>query len=334
LRTAAKIALLAIIVWALVRFGGFGFVEVKWVLNQPLLIVCAVLCVWASQLVGAYRFQLILRQQGIRQDLFSLVMLTCASQFTANVLLGTIGGDGIRYLLLAPRNEASAVASLTAIALDRLLGLLGLLAIGIVALCLRLDLVASSHFASRLLLAASAVGVGVAALAFVLFGGRLSISIAESITRRLKPGRLARLIEALGRSVALIAKDPWLALRGFVLSILANLFPLIGFYTVAVMMPQMTMTPLEFGFAMPTALLANSLSITPGGLGAGEATFDFFARLVTAAPLISFAALFFSFRLIAAAATLPGIVPLLLARQARASAAAGSTLWKAGAESR
>jgi uncharacterized protein (TIRG00374 family) len=320
------------IVWALVRFGGFGLVEFRWVLGQPLLVAAAVLSVWASLLFAALRFRLILRQQGVSQDFLSLVAITSASVFSANVLLGAIGGDGIRYLLLAPRSEAQAVATLTAIALDRILGLLGLVAIGLVALFLRLDLVFSSLFVGHVALVGSAAVLAVAAVTAAFFGGRASARVAAWIVRRLPPGRLARIVQALGRSMALIAADPRRTLLGFGLSVIAQLFPLVGFYAVAVMLPHMTLSALDFAFAMPAGLLANSLSITPGGLGAGEGAFEFLARIVSPETTISFAALFFSFRVIGAAALLPGIVPLLIARASPAGPTVASSRWKAGAE--
>ena len=333
LRIAAKIALLLVIAWALVRFGGFGFSELRWVFGHPLLIACAILAVWGGQLFGAQRFQVILRQQNLRQSFLGSLSLVCAAQFASNVLIGTVGGDGIRYLLLAPRTEEASVATLAAIALDRLLGLLGLLSVGLAALLLRLDLVSASSFLSRLLVVGVGLCAGAAAAAIVFFAGGMATRCAGWITRRIRPGRLSRVVQAVGQSVALIAADPRTALYGFALSLAANLLPMFGFFAIAMTMPQMTMSPVDFGFVLPTALLANSLSITPGGLGVGEGTFGLLARAVAAQPSIGFAALFFSFRLISALATLPGLIPLLTARQARAKPDNPAAVWKARAES-
>jgi uncharacterized membrane protein YbhN (UPF0104 family) len=136
----------------------------------------------------------------------------------------------------------------------------------------------------------------------------------------------------MARSIALIADDPRAALRGFGLSLPANLLPICGFFAIAAMMPNMTMSPLDFGFVLPTALLANSLSITPGGLGAGEGAFGLLSHMVVQAP-ISYAALFFSFRLISVLASLPGIIPLLTVKYARTKARTAPEVWKVGAES-
>jgi uncharacterized membrane protein YbhN (UPF0104 family) len=174
LRTAAKLALLVTIIWALVRFGGFGLTEIHWILGQPLVVALAVASVWMGQLFGARRFQLLLRQQKIQQTFLGSLSLVCASQFAGNVLIGTVGGDAIRYLLLAPRTEGTSVSALAAIALDRCLGLLGLLSIGLTALFLRMDLVLASDFLSHLLIAAVAVGVTVAGGAILFFGARAS----------------------------------------------------------------------------------------------------------------------------------------------------------------
>ena len=333
MRIAAKIGLVLLILWALSRFASIGVAEVHWVLSRPVLVIVAVLCVWISQLLGAYRFQIILRRQAVFVDFLSVVMITCASLFSANVLLGTVAGDGIRYLLLSPRSEARSVATLTAIALDRFLGLMGLLSIGLVALFFRLDLVLASDTLSRLALVASALGLATAGAGFIFFGGRAAPRAIAWIIGHIRPGRLARIVAALGNSLTLIANHPRSALYAFVLSILANLVPLIGFYALAAMMPQMTLGPLDFGFVLPTALLANALSITPGGIGVGEGVFEFFAHIVSPHATISFAALFFVYRLIGAAASLPGVIPLLLARRSPVGAAANRTVWDARVKS-
>jgi uncharacterized membrane protein YbhN (UPF0104 family) len=313
LRNAARIVLIVLLAWAIFQLGSFDLDQLTWILSRPSEIVLALICIWGSQLFAARRLQIILDRQALSYRFWNILIVTSAAQFASNLLLGIVGGDGVKLAYFAMRDSAHTVRVVVALVLDHLLGLFALVLIGLTALALHHDLVRNSAFLRSVAVAGFAVVMVVAAISVAawLILGRSRLAKTFGSTR------YYFLPSTVVESVGLVCANPILACRGLVLSICANALPLVGFYVLVADLPGIRLSASEFAFVLPTAQLANSLSITPGGLGVGESVFDLLSRLVTGGQGLSFGALFFSFRLISALASLPGIFPVVFASSVR-----------------
>ena len=72
---------------------------------------------------AAWRWQIFLRMQGIREPLRRLTVIYLMAQFFGLVLPGAVAGDTVRVLSLLPRHRQSKVAVLFSVMLDHLAGM-------------------------------------------------------------------------------------------------------------------------------------------------------------------------------------------------------------------
>jgi len=192
---------------------------------------------------------------------------------------GGIGGDVLRtgWLMTATGRKAS---SLACAAMDRVVGLFGLLNVGLVAIAAAwrtmddtgplegIDAVVAG------LVAAGFVGIGV-----VFAGGRRA---ADWLAARGWPGTrmAARFIEA-----GLLYKRNWLSMgMGYLLSLAIWSVSIVALYAFGrALLLEVAPSLVSTGVAAPITFLVNALPIPGGGLGVGEAAFDvLMARLPAA----------------------------------------------------
>jgi len=154
LRYALSLVVLSWLVWRVdwVRFGGLRGLD--WSLALP-----AALLAGLAYPLQAWRWQLLLRAQGLALPVRWVQAVCWIGQFYNSFLPGGVAGDAVRFGYLwreHPDRKAAAAASLLA---DRLLGLGALLALAALALGMHLAR-AGGGAELRALLAASAITFG------------------------------------------------------------------------------------------------------------------------------------------------------------------------------
>ncbi len=224
--------------------------------------------------LAGLRWYVLLRAQQVGLRLKSCLRIGVLSSFSSLLLPSAVGGDAVRALMVtrAVRGQQRSVAALWSIAIDRVVGLLGLLLLIVLSAILAWPFVAES---SRLRSAATAALVG---LLFVMLG------VAVGISRRV---HRSDLFLALGRipkvgPVILQISEAMLAYRRRALTLLGALvisvvvhglyvsvLRLLGLGLVGDLVPTNVLM-----VVVPLALAAGTLPLTPGGIGVTEVAID------------------------------------------------------------
>jgi uncharacterized protein (TIRG00374 family) len=218
----------------------------------------------------ALRLSLLFRPHNLRLSLGSAFRLTLVGQFFSAFLPGGAGGDVVKLYYATRENRGRRTEIVAIVLFDRAIGMLSLLILSLLISTFFLSLIRSSSILSGLLAAT-------AALAFALLvGGLIAISGYPAkhplVLRLLEllPGgsHIRRMMEALRsyrHSFGTLAAAVGLGLLGNLTAVASTM--LIG----------LAMSPAgmawRMSFLIPLGDVANSVPLTPGGLGVGEAAF-------------------------------------------------------------
>jgi len=267
--------------------------------NKPLLAGAWILLV-IPFFITAWRWRKLMEPQGIRMAFSKCLALSFVGQFYSTFLPGITGGDLVKIIYTA-RITGSKTKSTITILLDRVLGLMGLLAVAFVAALTQAGANATMRNVALLL---GAVLAGVVLGAMVYFSRRLRTWVgldraAASLAAPL-PQDASRL-ERWRRKIAvpLVQADETLHLYRGHLGVLAAAF-LVSVVTQVVLPVSAWMAGMAFGMQagvgtymvyVPLAILAASVPISPPqGFGVMEwVLFHFFHNRGTASASQTFA---------------------------------------------
>ena len=116
---------------------------------------------------------------------------------------------------------------------------------------------------------------------------------------------------------------PLALLNVFLLALLSQAMTVLGVLVIADALGIHTLRSVDYMLAVPVTIVANSLPLTPNGLGIGEAAFDQICRwLVPSSQNVAYSNAFFAFRILGIVASLSGLVSLFIYRNADVSAVA------------
>lgn len=274
---------------------------------EPLLVLGAFALSFVGYSISIGRWRLLLGARGVRPTVGSLLQSYLVAYFFTNLLPSTIGGDAVR-IYDSWRFGADKASAVAVIFLERILGLVSLLVLGLGALWF------SGRIADRLpLLPYVLVGLLAAvAAAFWLLGrtdgrlGRLGAALAAaeqtgsggsaSLWKRLlRPlGKLRAALLVFGRHRGTVA-----ACGG--LSFLLQLNVILQYGVIAAAL-DLAVPAVSFLAIVPLAILVMMLPVTINGIGLRENAFAFFFGLygVAAPAAVGFAWLLYGLQLLQA----------------------------------
>jgi uncharacterized protein (TIRG00374 family) len=220
---------------------------------------------------AAYRWQVLLRVQGIRLANLRVGALFMIGMFYNQFMPGGTGGDIIKTYLLFKETPDRKPGALLAVLFDRIIGLVALISITGVLIALRYNYITQLPETRRLLYVLLIVlGSAVFGLAttFVISG----FNLLDRLPQRL-PGR-EKLIET-STAYHLYAKHWRATFVGFLMSLVAHLgtFTTFLFVAYALRAQDMRTTPptsvpvLDFFAILPIERTISSLPISFGGAG-------------------------------------------------------------------
>jgi glycosyltransferase 2 family protein len=299
----AKFALVAIIVFIIGRLGIINAATVARMFSRPVAAVAAVLAIGFAIHLSVVRWHLLLTIQRQSVPFWRLWQITFASYFIGTTTLGTLGADALRLYYIGRERPESAGQAYLSIAVDRLLGLLGLVVIGLALFAVNRDEIRKHWELSGFVIVSAAVGAGILAVGvlFVVFE-RLIVPVV----RRFRPLRRTTLhINLLVQSYR--HRLPTLGLC-LLISVLAQGLTLACLIVLTRALFDSALTLPQLGMAGVMATIANQVPITPGGLALGEGTFAYLCWLMDPAGAANdYGTVVFLQRLVALLATLPGL---------------------------
>jgi uncharacterized membrane protein YbhN (UPF0104 family) len=306
---ALKIAIALAMLWLLVHFSLIDLsilASFRYHIGAAIIVMIAVFCSYAT---ASLRWWLLFRIQGFRPTYGQVFNANYLGTFSL-VLIPGAGGEAVR-IMLAIRLAASerTRAALTVFG-DRALATatLSMWAAGATALEW-----------SRLPAALRPLGLAMLAAPIVIIGmglGMMHIASRLELQRDDRGGGAGKRVLVLAHSIidflALLRSNPrgaaCAAGASFVTTglVLSNLLMVAHAYA----LPHLTLG--DYLFAAPVAMVINTVPISPGGIGVGEAAFDRLCNWIAGAgDPIPYATIYLTYRILAIIVAAYGVVPLL-----------------------
>lgn len=205
----------------------------------------------------------LLRPLGLRLTWYNSMQLTLVGFFFSAFLPGAAGGDVARIFYAAKENGGRRTEIITVLILDRAVGLFALLILPFLFVPLFPDLVRTVP-AVRILLITSGM------LAAGMLGAFAAVVLRPSFIGRVLRGRIVgQILGTLGAY-----RRNWETIVAAVaISLVAHLC-LTAVTTFGVLALNPDSWVMKMCLVIPMGHVANSLPVTPGGLGVGEAAFN------------------------------------------------------------
>lgn len=278
--------------------------------RSPLALAQALLLYVVGAMLSFQRWQVLLKAAGVEARFWRVQKLGFLGLFFSNIIPGMTGGDLVKAIMVARDHPEQKPAAVLSVIVDRAIGLLGLAVVASAALLFQHGRFPETELKLNLILAAIVAG------ACMVMSRRLRRAIR--LDKLLSSLPFAEVLKKLDKAALLYRNAGWqvaysvvasFAVHGMILWSISRLGGAVG----------IRIGLLDYFALAPLALIAQSLPLTPGGVGVGEYMFIYFfapAGVARAAAL----ALAVSYRAIQLVVSLIGGV-LLFAGQEKAVSA-------------
>jgi len=275
--------------WGIVRFaigigllvylaksGVIDLVTLKKLLSSWPISAAAVALMGVDVLMMSLRLSWLLRPQGLHLGVGKSVQLTCVSFFFTTFLPGSSGGVLAKLFYAAKDNEGKRAEIAAIVIFDRAIGLFSLLLLSLAFVPVFPHLVWSVVPLRLLAMTVAALTIGLlAGFAVILIDGSWAHrALRKTLDWLPWKDLLHRTVDAIGAYRA----SPGTLAAGLLASLTAN-FAVVCVAALASFAVGHSTFSLRVLLVAPMGYIANSLPLTPGGLGVGEGAFNSLFRL-------------------------------------------------------
>jgi glycosyltransferase 2 family protein len=267
LRVAAGLGLLA---W----LAGSGAIDASRLVGLARawpLSVAALLLVFLTLLLTSWRLCILLGGQGLHLPLMASLRLSLIGALFSNVLPGSTGGDLVRVYLAARPNAGRRTEIATTLVIDRIVGLLALLLAPVLIAVAGSRLMPGAEPLRQLVLIAMVGWIGL--IAFLIIGAHPDGVVRRVVVRVLGRTRVRFHIERIFESIRAHRTSGRTVLGAFAISILIQSLNIVIIQLILIANGAPSISWVA-ALLTPFGMLANSIPLTPGGLGVGEAAFE------------------------------------------------------------
>lgn len=264
-RLSIGVALLIV----LARTGVLDWAALRGLLDRWYFSLVAIGLIGTAISLTAWRLCLLMRPRKFALGLGASLRLTLMGVFFNSSMPGSSGGDLVRIYYAAKGNEGRRAEIVTVLLLDRVIGLVALLLYPIILAPLYLSLLADNESLRMVVFTSAGLVAALATGTWVFVGRGAGKERILGLLERVPGGAIIRRMAATLRSYGSDHRPLWAA--GLV-SLGAHALGVTGFLFLA---RALGSPGLEWALfvIVPIGLVVNTIPLTPGGLGVGEATF-------------------------------------------------------------
>lgn len=240
-------------------------------LAAPQYIAVAMVLSFTNLALANWRWTLLLRARGFDVGFSKTMPLTLIADFFNFAIPGAIGGDVVKAYYVAQDYPHRKVDSVVSVAVDRILGLYGMVIMALGALLFNLDVVAGKGE-----LVVVAMGTGTVFLVMTLFfAGALSRRVRAFLRldvwlQKIPAGNLfLKFYDAFQHYRDHGMTLFWSMVISFVSQIIAIIFIMFVGYVIG----ETDLPLATFLFAVPLGFIVSALPIAPAGIGVGQYAF-------------------------------------------------------------
>lgn len=266
-RLAVGIALLVY----LAKTRLIDFAELSKIFTAWPITLAALALVFLDILFMSIRLCWLFRPQALRVPLRRSLDLTLVSSFFATFLPGAAGGDLAKLFYAAKDNKGRRAEIVTIIAFDRGVGLFSILLLPLLFAPLFVPLIRGVRILQILLAITAALAVAMLAAFLLCLYSQAAMTSAAKWSSRFLPGRQLpeRIVATIGAY-----RGHWSTLVAALAASLASNLTLILATALAILLIAPNSLSLKMCLVIPMGDVANSLPVTPGGIGIGESAFS------------------------------------------------------------
>ena len=234
------------------------------------ITIAAILLFLADLALMAWRLCCLFGPQAMHLSFGASLQLTAMSSFFGTFLPGRTGGDVAKVFYASRGNRGRRTEIITVLLLDRVLGLFSLLLLPLLVAPMFPDLLRVKAVSAMLFV------VLILVLA-ILSGFLLCVFIPATVNRLLEgPMKFLPGGKVIGRSLSTVAayrSRPGDLMRALCISLTDN-FMVVGVFALGLLLVSPASIAPRLWVIVPMGEIANSLPLTPGGLGVGETAFN------------------------------------------------------------
>lgn len=276
---------------------------------DPLWLGLAIAMLAIGKIIIGTRWRLLIKVQGVKIPLTSLISSILIGMFFSSVLPTKIGGDVVRAYDVAEKSNDSFANGVGSVVIDRILGVLGLALFA--AFTLLLARGAFPYSGAYALLVVAVLIFATTILAFLIYA-----PITDLISRKLRRlglDGLSNKIAELREALSLITKSRGVLLIGLTLSLMLQVVIVIHYALLGASLGLEIPLPYFF-VAVPIALLILLLPASINGIGLREAVFVYLLGKVSVLPHYAIALSWLAFAMLLLQAIAGGVLFVLRRR--------------------
>jgi uncharacterized protein (TIRG00374 family) len=271
---------LAIIAWLLGRIEAEQWAVLsEQSKNFPLLGAAMVVAFFALTL-SMLRWGLLVRCNGIPLGYIEALRLGAIGFLLSFVSVGSVGGDLFKAVFLARRSPGKRIEALASVAVDRGVGLYGLLLVGVFVLFVAPP--RDNEQIRTISWSAAAMAVaGTVVLATLILGGR---GIDKMLRKLAERKWLGPVVHAIADPLRIFHTHPWQFFASVVISICVHILLSVSIYLIAIALFADAPSLGDHLIIVPIGMLASALPVTPAGIGVLEATIAWLYEIIPKSP--------------------------------------------------
>ena len=265
----------------LARSGAIDLRLLSRLLSAWPLSVAGLALIFIDIALMALRLCCLLSPRGFNLSFANSLKLTLVSSFFATFLPGTTGGDIAKLFYATKENKGRRTEIVTVVIFDRIFGLFSVLLLPLLFAPLFSQLIRTVAVLHILLIASAVLGLCLLAGVLVCLFASAAVNRVFAWGFRFLPAALMPAQKVAARAVKTIGAyrhNPGALAAALGLSIAANL-SLIAVTALAIFLLHAASMTMKMCIIVPLGDVANSLPLTPGGLGVGEAAYNALFRV-------------------------------------------------------
>lgn len=253
--------------------------------GRPDLLLLALLFQGLIACIASYRWNLLLRVQGVRLRYLDVIRLTLIGVFCGLALPGSVSGDLAKMSFVCRATKDRKVEAALTVMLDRAFGLFGLTIVGGIVILFSLPFLFDLGKEYRpIQIAACIVGLG-------SIGGMVLVGLLKwrqiimrfpwfvwivNFCARVLPVSIVSHLERLINALVVYRRNLWTILAVIVISIIVHSCLAINLFFVGASVGEDALHLRDYFLACQVANAVAALPLTPGGIGTRDATIAMF----------------------------------------------------------
>lgn len=269
--TLIRLVIAVAMVVYLAQMGSIDWTSFSGLIKVWPYTLTAIFLFFIATILQALRLQILINAHQMSLSYIASVKLTLIGLFFSTYLPGATGGDLVKIYYASKDNPGSKTEVVTILFLDRFIGLFSLLTLPLMLAPFFIELIQSQKILQGLLGISFAISCGI--ILVTILGAKLEITESKLIPWLNNKVRFGHLLSRILHTIYYYRNSLGTLFKALLISYLLQFLMISVSLAIAEATNILGADP-KMLLLIPMGYMANSLPITPGGLGVGEAAME------------------------------------------------------------